>query len=99
MIQENEIVMLILGGGVFILTLVNQMRIKRIPAWQTLISGFYILLVAWILTVLEGFFWESPLNYLEHLCYTLSSILMAVWCLRVIFGNKRRTIDESHSFF
>ena len=89
MIQENEIVMLILGGGVFILTLVYQMRIKRIPAWQTLISGFYILLVGWVLTVLESFFWEGPLNYLEHLCYALSSILMAVWCWRMVFGSKK----------
>ncbi len=89
MIHENEIIMLILGGGVFIFTLVYQSRIKRITAWQTLISGFYILLVAWILTVLEGFFWESPLNYLEHLCYALSSILLSVWCLRVVFGNNK----------
>ena len=99
MIHENEIIMVILGGGVFIFTLVYQTRIRRIPAWLTLISGFYILFAAWILTVLEGFFWESRLNYLEHLCYALSSVLMSIWCLRVIFGNKRSSIDESHTVF
>ena len=94
MIHEKEIIMLLLGGGVFIFTLFYQTSIKRIRAWLTLISGFYILLLAWILTVLEGFFWETPLNYLEHLCYALSSTLISIWCVRVIFGNKRRSIDE-----
>jgi len=90
-IQENEIVMLILGGGVFIFTLVCQMRIKRIPEWQILVLGFYFLLAGWILTVIEGFFWRSPLNYLEHLSYACSSTLMAVWCWRVVFGGKQGT--------
>ena len=99
MINENEIIMVVLGAGVFIFTLVYQTRIRRIPAWLTLISGFYILLMAWILTVLEGFFWENPLNYLEHLCYALSSTLMCIWCFRVIFGNKGRSIDESYTIF
>ena len=90
MIQENEIVMLILGVGVFIFTLVNQMEIKRIPAWQTLMLGFYILLVGWLLTVLESFFWKGLLNYLEHLSYACSSTLMAVWCWKV-FGSKKET--------
>jgi hypothetical protein len=90
-IQENEIVMLILGGGVFIFTLVYQMRIKRIPEWQILVSGFYFLFAGWVLTVIESFFWENPLNYLEHLSYACSSTLMAVWCWRVIFGGKKGT--------
>ncbi len=91
MIQENEILMLILGGGVFIFTLVYQMRIKRIPAWQILIAGFYILLAGWVLTVLESFFWKVPLNYLEHMCYACSSVLMAVWCWKVILVSKKET--------
>lgn len=92
MIHENEIIMLILGGGVLIFTLVHQVRIKRIPAWRTLMAGFYILLVAWVLTVLEGFFWKTLLNYLEHLGYALSAILVAVWCWQLVFGNQKETL-------
>ena len=89
MIHENEIIMLILGGGVFIFTLVHHAQMQRIPAWRTLMSGFYFLLVAWVLTVLEGFFWETPLNYLEHLGYAFSSTLVAVWCWQVVFGSNK----------
>lgn len=89
MIHEKEVIMLILGSGVFIFTLVHQVKIQRIPAWRTLISGFYTLLAAWVLTVLEGLFWESALNLLEHLCYALSSTLVAVWCLKLVSGNQK----------
>lgn len=91
--QENEIVMLILGFGIFIFTLIYKIRIKRIPEWQLLMSGFYFLLAGWALTVLEGFFWGNLLNHLEHLSYASSSTLMLVWCWRVIFrGNQENRI-------
>ena len=89
MVQENEVIMLILGIGVLIFTLVYRKAIKRIPAWQTLISGFYMLIVAWISTVLEGFFWEVPLNYVEHLSYACSSTLLAVWCWMLLYGRNK----------
>lgn len=84
MIYENEIIMLILGSGVLIFTLFHQAQIKRIPNWRTLMAGFYILIAAWVLTVLEGFVWQSLLNYLEHLCYAVSSALVAVWCFKLV---------------
>ncbi|MFH1488860.1 MAG: hypothetical protein ABII06_08150, partial [Pseudomonadota bacterium] len=87
-IQENEIVMLLLGIGVFIFTLVNRSTLKRIPSWEILIGGFYVLLAGWVLTVLEGFLWKDLFNYLEHICYTGSSLFMALWCWKV-FGNHR----------
>jgi len=87
-IFENEIVMLLLGVGVLIFILGNRARLKRLAASKILIAGFYVLLAGWVLTVLEGFFWEGPLNYLEHLCYAVSAVFVAVWCCKV-FGGRR----------
>lgn len=89
MLQENEIVMFLLGIGVFIFTLINQLKLKRLPEWKILISGFYFLIAGWTLTVLEGFFWKGTLNYLEHICYAVSSVLVAIWCWRA-FGDKKK---------
>ena len=83
MFHENEIVMLLLGVGVLILLLANRIRLKRVPASKILIAGFYILLAGWAMTVLEGFFWEDLLNYLEHICYAASSLLVVIWCWKV----------------
>ena len=83
MIQQNEIIMLLLGIGCMIFILVNKQKVKRIPAAKTLITGFCVLLAGYVLTILEGLFWKDSLNVLEHICYTASSILMAVWCWKI----------------
>lgn len=91
MIYENEVVMLLLGVGVLIFILGSRPRLKRLPASNILIVGFYVLFPAWILTVLEGFFlegsfWNEFFNYPEHTCYAVSSVLVAIWCWKV-FGS------------
>ncbi|MBW1705074.1 MAG: hypothetical protein JRJ86_07885 [Deltaproteobacteria bacterium] len=90
MAQENEIVMLLLGIGVLIFMLGNRQKIKLIPVSNVLIASFYTLIAGWVLTVIEGFIWQEFLNILEHFCYAGSSVLMAVWCLK-IFRNEEKT--------
>ena len=90
-IHENEVVMLLLGVGVLIFISGSRPRLERLASWRILAGGFYVLLVGWNLTVLEGFFWESVLNYLEHMCYAISSFLVAVWCWKV-FGSRKEAL-------
>jgi len=89
MIENYELIMLILGIGVLVLRLIYKNEIKRIFGWKNLIFSFYFLLAAWVFTVAEGFFWIFFLNLAEHLCYMASAVLMAVWCFRILFSNKR----------
>ena len=91
MIYENEIIMLMLGLGVLIFALLNYFHLRRIRLFGVLFGGFWLLVVGWALTVVEGFFPEdsfrySSLNFLEHLCYAASGIVVAVWC-RCAFGR------------
>jgi membrane protein CcdC involved in cytochrome C biogenesis len=79
MIHENEVITLAIGIGVYIFVVVYRTQIERIPDWKTVLMAYRIFLVAWALTVLEGFFWESALNALEHLCYVFGMILIVVW--------------------
>ena len=83
MIQQNEIIMLLLAIGCMIFILVNRQKVNRIPVAKTLIAGFYLLLAGYVLTILEGLFWNDILNVLEHICYSASAILMAVWCWKI----------------
>ncbi len=91
MVQENEIVMLILGIGVFLLTLKIRDNIKRIPHWRLIITGFYFLFIAWIMTVAEGLIWGDILNFLEHFCYFGSGTALAAWCWKMNFLEKKTT--------
>lgn len=90
----NEIVMLLIGVGVLIFILGSRPRLKNLPASNILFAGFYVLLGSWIVTVLEGFFWESFLNYIDHGCYAVGSVLVAVWCCKV-FGSGKTTGKEA----
>ncbi len=89
MIQDNEVVMLLMAIGVLIFIIVNRRLIMRIQAARVLIAAFCVLLAAYVLTVLKGFFLEDLqplgdlLNLLEHLCYAASSVLIALWCMKV----------------
>jgi hypothetical protein len=88
MIQQNEIIMLLLGIGCMVFILVNKRKLRRIPEAKTLIAGFSILLIGYGFTIVEGFFWKDFLNVLEHICYTASSILVAAWCWKIFIIDK-----------
>ena len=86
MIYENEIIMLVLGLGVLIFAFVNYGHLKRIRSFKVLIAGFFVLVVGWVLTVLEPFFWYAFCNLLEHACYAVGAMIAAFWFWRV-FGK------------
>lgn len=88
-IQQNEIVMLLLGLGVLIFTIRNRVDLKRLPSYGILMTAFYLLLITWVATVLEDFIWEPFLNLLEHAGLAASSVLTAVWCWKAFTGKKR----------
>jgi 4-hydroxybenzoate polyprenyltransferase len=89
MIHDNEMIMLLLGIGALVLTLIYKAELKRIFAWKNLLVSFYFLLAACVFTVAEAFLWPYFLNLAEHLCYTVSAVIMAVWCFRVAVSHKR----------
>ncbi len=80
MIQESEIITLLVGIGVVIFITANFKRLIRIPSFPILYAAFLLTLSGWVLTVLEGLFLFDLFNFLEHVCYSLSSILIAIWC-------------------
>lgn len=88
MIQGNEIIMLLIGIGVLIFIIENLQQLRRFIYSEILLLGFYLILVGWILTVLEGFFYKDLLNLVEHACYAGSSVSIAFWCFKV-FGRKK----------
>jgi hypothetical protein len=83
MIFTNEVVMLILGLGVVWFVMLNRNKIRRILAWKFLLFAFCFLMAGWFFTVIEGFILMPFFNLLEHISYTVSSIIMAAWCYKI----------------
>ena len=80
--------MLLLGLGGLVFILLNYQKVKLIPGANTLVAGFYVLLGGYVLTIAEGFYWKDLLNIIEHICYAVSSVLVAIWC-RKVFSNQK----------
>ena len=75
--------MLILGLGVFWFVLFNKQKIRRIIAWRLLLYAFYFLMSGWFFTVIEGFILKPFFNLLEHVSYSFSAVILAMWCYRI----------------
>ena len=72
--------MLMIGLTTMAVILAYRSRLARVHRWWLLIAGFSIILLGWIATVLEHFFWPVFGNYLEHICYAVGALAITVWC-------------------
>lgn len=89
MIYENEAAMLLLGVGGLWFILRHNSQIKRIVAWQWFVASFYLLFLAWISTILEGFWMPLLLNVIEHTAYAASAGLLLIWCWKLVASSKQ----------
>jgi len=88
-VQENELLTLLIAVGVLVFIATGGARIRKLPQWRWCLTAYLVMTVGWTLTVLEGLFWGDTLNLLEHICYTISSITLAIWVGRVFLGGQR----------
>jgi hypothetical protein len=88
MIEQNEIVMLLLGIGLLIFTMKNRPGLRQLPESRILCVALYALIGSFFASVLEGFFWNPFFNSLEHAGLAISSVLTAVWSWKVFIGKK-----------
>jgi len=80
MTLDHEIMVLLLASAVTVFVLRNRRQLSQLPVSPVIMGAFYVLLAGWILTVVEGFFWNQLLNVIEHLCYVASALLLFAWC-------------------
>jgi len=96
MIQENELVMLIIGIGVLIFMLNNLDKIRQLPYSKVFLASFLAFFCGWIATVVEGFILYDLFNLIEHFAYLASSLLAVLWCWKLLQDKKKDT-NELHS--
>ena len=94
-IQENEIVMFIIGLSVLLFILKNHLdpeghaNLMGFPSYNLFIHSYIILLFGWGFTILESIIWEEMFNTLEHGCYAASVIMLVLWAWKVfIIGEE-----------
>lgn len=86
--HENELLMLILGLCGLCVVASNRPTFRAIPHSRLLLVAYCFLVCGWSATVLESFWWEAGLNFLEHLAYAVSAILTASWTWLAFHGRE-----------
>lgn len=86
---HDELIMLIISLVVVIQAAANFRFLRVLPHQRLFLCSFGAMVLSVIFTVGEGFLFPETLNYLEHLSYAASAVLLAVWCGRVFMGRKR----------
>ena len=83
MIQQNEIMIFILGIGALCFIIASNERLKEIVSSKILAAAFFVVLAGWFFTLIEGVFWEEIFNLFEHICYAVAAILMLIWTFKL----------------
>lgn len=89
MVHESEVLLFVLGSGLLIAILINLKGIAPLPHYRFLIAGYVALYFGWFFTILEGFLLPDILNGVEHVCYTLSMIFVAMWSTKMFLRKER----------
>jgi hypothetical protein len=80
MIQQNEIITFLIAIVAWIFIIIYYQKLKTLPSLNILLSSLLLLTAGWILTILEGFFWKESLNLFEHISYSVSAVVITLWC-------------------
>lgn len=88
MVQANEMINLLLTLAGTILFIVFSRGYAR-PPFRLLYLGFMLVLLASLFTVLEGLFWFSVFNILEHASLMLAGFFFLGEVVRLIRQENR----------
>lgn len=81
MLEERELITALLGLSALVFLLVNRRKCRRGVGMRWLVWALGLAVAGWWLSVAEGYVWRDALNLLEHACYALGSVALAVWAL------------------
>ena len=79
MIQQHELITLICGIGVGLLSLSYRKHLWRLPGSRLIFAAYGLLVMGWAFTLLQGFIWPVAVNLLRQLCQAAAAIVSLLW--------------------
>ena len=82
MFEERELIMLLLGIGALVLAVKNRGMLAYLRSPELLLASVSLVFLGWVSTNLEGLPGGAVFDSIEHACYGLSSLFIAIWAYR-----------------
>lgn len=83
MLQENELVNLFSSVAAAIVLIFMAQKMEPAYHLRFFYAAFVAMLVAYLATILEGFFWADFFNLLEHFALAVGGGFLAFACWRL----------------
>jgi hypothetical protein len=80
MFEQREVITLLLAAGVLAFIVIHRETLKSVPNWPVLFASFLFLFTSLACSVVEGMYWETLIDSIQHLCSGSSGVAMAIWC-------------------
>jgi NADH:ubiquinone oxidoreductase subunit K len=81
-IEEREVVTLLLGLGALTLAFRNRRSLSYLHSLELLLASLSLLTFGFASSILEGLPGWVVFDSIEHACYALSSLAIALWAYR-----------------
>ena len=88
-VDEGKIVIWFIGVGYLLFLVINRKQLEYLPRNTLFLSGYYVLFVGWSFDILEAFVFKELFNFIQHICFSVSSIIVAIWCWLVFVKEEK----------
>lgn len=79
-VDESKIIIWLIGVGFLLFLMLNRNQLENLPKNKLFLSGYYVVFLGWNFDILETIAFKEWFNLIQHLCFCLSSIILATWC-------------------
>ena len=88
-VDESKIIIWIIGVSFLLFLVANRKQMGNLPKNKLFLMGYYILFAGWNFDILETFVLKEFFNLIQHLCFSVSSIILAIWCWLIFVKEER----------
>jgi hypothetical protein len=88
-VDESKIIIWIIGMGFLLFLVINRNQMGNLPKNKLFLSGYCILFTGWNFDILETFVFKEFFNIIQHLCFSVSSIILTIWCWFIFVKEER----------
>lgn len=84
----DEISILFISSAICISIIFFRKQLRVIPHYKLSVCAFISLLIGNLSTLVEHYIWLDFFNFVEHSAYTISAILLFLWCYKYFKKEK-----------
>ena len=85
--EDRELIAAIAATLMVLFFFINRSKVAAAPHARLLVASFSLMAASLVCSVVEVFFWEEQINFVQHALASLSMVTLAVWAWLTFVAN------------